>query len=170
MPKSAVFKTGSVGELAFNVVPLIDVIFVLILFLIVTTQISSAQFSDLILPSPLDSQVLIDKKAMDAKNRVIINVLSKSKINAKDALPSEAGVAKCYEINGNVINIGDVDKLVREIDRQKKESLALKYKEFFIEIRGDKRVGYEYYQPVMLAASRAGVAKVNITALGEEGK
>ncbi len=170
MPKSAVFKTGSVGELAFNVVPLIDVIFVLILFLILTTQISSAQFADLVLPSPLDSQVLVDKKAMDAKNRVIINVLSKSKLNAKDALPSESGVAKNYDINGNIINVGDVERLVREIEAQRKASLALGYKDFFIEIRGDKRVGYEYYQPVMLAASKAGVAKVNITATADDAK
>jgi biopolymer transport protein ExbD len=164
MPKSKVFASGPAGDITFNVVPLIDVTFVLILFLILTSQIARESYAELLLPKPLNAQVLTDPNIVDATNHVIVNVISKASLKEKEDNPVIAAQAKEYQINLNSISVGDTDAMKRVFIKKRE---ACKSPEFYVDIRADKRVQYFDIKPIMKAAEQAGILKVNIAALSE---
>ena len=84
---------------------------------------------------------------------------------------TDSGEAKCYKIGGmKPIDLDDIEKLERILKDEFRKSK--KREEFHVEIRADHRVHFGYVLPVMDAAVRAGIPKMNITALlnvrGEE--
>lgn len=173
MRKSAVYKRGS-GSIEFNMTPMIDVTFQLILFFIIAGQIASDALAKMQLAEPTRSQALETEKA-DVKNKVLVNVVSKADVDDKDVDPFLAGQAAYYQIGSKRIPADDPVALREEIERLRDEGQAkLKASsrgqaDFFVEIRADRRVHYKHVEPVLLAAAAAGVEKMNITALLDQG-
>ncbi len=167
--KDEAFKnTGQpAGDVTLPIVPLVDVIFLLVLFFILTTEMASKSYAVVELPRPLDSLALDvqEKSAGDRPNRVIVNVLSKDEKPQGQRDPQLAGEAKEYQIEGAPIQVGDKETLVREFKKRRAEAMQAGMKEFFVEVRADKDVNWLYVAPVIEAASEADIPKMNVTAL-----
>jgi len=165
MPKSKVFKDRMGGDIQFNVVPLIDVIVVLIMFLILTSRITSSSFADLLLPSPqMDDPNMakeVESNQLDIPNRILVNVLLKE---ASD--PARIGDVKEYRIGAKKV---EKDDLNMEFKKQRDIARAAKCTELFVDIRADRSIKYEHIAPVLMAAALVDSAdvkvKLNIAAL-----
>ncbi len=160
MEKHRVYKRGApAGEVAFNMTPLIDCTFQLIIFFILASQIASRSLANVSLHRPVESQAIPSDK-METPNRVIVNVISAE--SDEDAGLALTGRAKEYEIDGRGIAVEDTERLTDILRKRKQASEA---KDFCVEIRADFRVDFGDVQPVMLAAAEARIVKMNITAL-----
>jgi biopolymer transport protein ExbD len=187
MAGSKIFTTTTAaGDVSFNVVPLVDVAFLMILFFILTSTISSNAISELQLPR-INESVAMDptKEGADTPripNKIIVNVISAEAQAAgksgqaadKNGLdPNRPGQAEKYEIDGQPYLIGEVAPLAAYFKKKKKEiegSGAMAGKDqCFVVIRGDWRVDYKAVEAVLLAAAEAEIPKMNITALLNSG-
>lgn len=159
---STVFKkTGIGGDVSFNLTPMIDVTFQLIIFFILTSQIASEALAQVILAKPYEPQVI--KTDEEMANKIIVNVVSAEKKKSED--PMMAGMAKEFSVNGQEIPIDDLDTLKRKIEEAYKASSDKK--EFFVELRADKRVSYSEVMPVMVVSGEIGIMNMGLTALEE---
>jgi biopolymer transport protein ExbD len=160
---------GPAGDVAFNYIPLIDVTFNLIIFFILTSEISGAQSARVMLPDPHTPQA-VERAAM-SKNNVTIAVVSQAAYeNNKDAVtPETAARAYKYEIDGQEFDITNLDLLVAKIQQKKDFNSKLPGNqgpeaEFFVEIRADSRVAFSEVTPVIMAIAKAKIAKMAISA------
>jgi len=87
MAKSSVYKRGK-PQVGFNMTPMIDCTFQLIIFFMLTTQMASAEFVPMQLPRPLRSVA----KEM-TENKVIVNVVPYT-LKEIEAVPARLGIAK----------------------------------------------------------------------------
>ena len=151
-------------QLSFNMTPMIDVTFQLIIFFIVAGQMASQALAKLVPPKPWESQARELKKGQfDQPNRVIVNVLS-SDPERKSPDPSLSGTALKYKVDAADIAPDDIDALVAILEQRKNNALADGFKEFFVEVRAHYTVYYRDVEPVLKAAAKAGIPKMSITA------
>jgi len=173
MAKSNVFKTNvPAGSVSFNVVPLVDCCFLMILFFILTSQMS-APGSILHLATPTDSQALPSEQSK-MTNKFIVSVISAEE-NPDPARkgeayldPNKAGQALRYEVlGGEHIDLHDNTRLVATFKRAKSVAISKgsSEKDFYIIIRADWRVRYADVVPIFSAASEAQIPKMNITVM-----
>jgi biopolymer transport protein ExbD len=162
------------GDVSVNLTPMIDCTFQLIIFFILTTQFASAALAPLLPPKPKES-IAQESTAQpgEATNKVIVNVVSKMPLDAKEINPVKARKGKHYFIAGHgpegkgIIRIGAEQMLV-DIFKQERalaKEAGVDPKNFQIEVRADKRVTFSYVQPIIQAAAKAGVGNMKITAL-----
>ncbi len=156
-------RRSGTGGVSFNMTPLIDCTFLLIIFFILASQMASDSLARLELPDPRASQALPGD--VRQSSRVIVNVISAEPPEGLVAA-GQLGQASAYKVDGRLIEIGDVDTLTAIIAARRAESPDGKVS---VEIRADRRVQFGHVQPAMDAAMDAGVTKVNITALLEGG-
>jgi biopolymer transport protein ExbD len=161
--KSRVFKKGASGDVEFNMTPLIDCTFQLIIFFILTSAVLSKALAPVRLHRPLDSQALEPKEMPESSNRTIVNVVSMADVKA--GISPRSAQAKEYKILGDSIDVGDRAGLIRVFKAHQKKAKDKGFKDFYVEIRADDRVNFGAVRPVMLAAARAGIPRMNITAL-----
>ncbi len=158
MPKSLVYNTNRpAGDVSFNMTPMIDCTFLLIVFFILASQMASKALSQLQLHKPVQSQAIVPPRPPE---RVIVNVISTD-------IADTSSRASHYEIDGVAIGLDRVDLLTHELNRR---LMRAGEAEFFIEIRADSRVSYGDVFPIMSAATDAGISRMNITALVEAGR
>jgi biopolymer transport protein ExbD len=168
---------GPAGDVSFNYTPLVDVTFNLIIYFVLTSQISTANDARVFLPKPNVFAGETSAKIREGQQGyTVISVLSKS-IKTKDEDPAEiakASEAERYEIDGVPVPISDnaagqLENKIKEKRKSLKEAGLLKKPEdFFVEVRADKRVQYRYVMPVIMAAAAAEVKKFNITAISDQ--
>lgn len=168
MANSQVYVKGNVVP-AFNMTPMIDVTFQLIIFFILAGTIGAQELAELVLHKPKASQAVKEEK-MPAGNRVIVNITS-----AATKETDIGGVAsQAKEISLGPLKLRpDQRGQLTEALRQRKAAWSAtappdKKNEFYIEIRADFRVSYEQVEPVMLAAAEAEIPKMGITALVQQ--
>ena len=160
------FKT-SVTEC--NLTPMIDVTFQLIIFFILVGQITSEDLKPLIPPMPYDS---LANQDASTKFNIIVNVPSEAGDDLKYVVDSEAKAvathrAEMWFVSGEEVELDNDEAL--------KDALVLRLAKFgedqaeaCVEIRCDRRVYYENVERVLLAAGKAGISKMNITALVDD--
>src|SRR5450759_2943141 len=102
--------SGHSGDVYFNYTPLVDVTFNLILYFVLTSTVSTAALSRVVLPKPADSQA-IDRQFMPA-NRVVVNVISAA--SDERYIGPYLFVARGYEIDSDPIAVGDKARLVQK--------------------------------------------------------
>ena len=154
-------ETGA--EIEFNMTPMIDVTFQLIIFFVIAGQIASEALTRRVeLPHPDASQAL-KADDHDVANKIIVNVVSKADVNRRTD-PYLAGKVECYMAGQMRIETHRVADLTRLIADQRRKLPTKLRKDFFVEIRADRRVHFRGVEPVLMAAVRAGVSKMNITA------
>lgn len=158
-------RRGPAGQVEFNMTPLIDCTFLLIVFFILAGQMASDTLAKVDPPRPEHSQA-ISSEQMDRPDKVIVNVVS-AMADDRDDNPALAGKAERYQVAGLRLPVGDVGQLTRLLRRMKDVSGS---KNFTVEIRADYRVDYSSVQPVMQAAAAANITRMNITALTELAK
>jgi biopolymer transport protein ExbD len=127
-------KRSSLRPIRFNMTPMIDVVFLLVIFFMLVSQFSSAEHVEIEVPDPYDSQAT----EVTIPEKVIINV----QYMGEDLPPA-------FLIGS--LNLDSLDELSRRLQRQHKESPDLE-----VVLRADKRVPYRYVRQAMqvIAANR----------------
>ena len=145
----------------FNMTPMIDVTFQLIIFFIITGQIISEELAKLKVANPTVTQAVEMKEWS-----VIVNVVSAAgdKTDEK-AVGIDTSRAEAWVVHGKEVPVDDMDALVRVLKDDLKKVPEGEREKFSLELRSDYRVQYADVQTVMLAAADAGITKMNITAV-----
>ena len=115
MARSAAFRTG--GDSNFNMTPMIDVTFQLIIFFILAGQMSSQELARTIkLSRPYRSQARKDVPEQ-GQNRVVVNVVSRVATAREGEYLDQSlrGLASHYEIMGKVIDVGNLSELLSRL-------------------------------------------------------
>ena len=165
MPRSAVYGKGRQGEaIDFNMTPMIDVTFQLIIFFILAGQMASQDLAQMLLHRPYKSQAIpTEVLGEEGRGGVVINIVSAAQ-DEKDPAnvsPVMAATAKEYRVGKERIAAGDIDTLVTRLKERIRGRNAA---EVIVEIRSDSRVCFAAVRPTMVAAAEAGFHKMNITA------
>jgi len=168
----------SSGDVGFNVTPLIDCVFQLIIFFILASQVANAAYAkDVRIVRPVESEA-IPVSVAQFPNKVTVNVVSAA-AGQENPDPEQAAEADFYKINTEKFEIGEWDRMIevirlrkREFDQQFDTAPAPAVsgsdedaRMFFLEVRADERVNWRDVAPVIRAGVEAGISKLNITAL-----
>jgi len=168
MAKTKVFNKGSSGDVEFNMTPMIDCTFLLIIFFILSATVLTDALAELELHRPYKSLANKNRELNELPNRTIVNVVSEAK-GKHDVDSRESSLAKEYMIKGDIIRIGDREELVRVIRQGAIKAQDAEFDDYYVEIRADHRVNFGAVQEVLKAAAAAGIrginTKMNITAL-----
>jgi biopolymer transport protein ExbD len=169
LPQSMVYRTGR-ARVAFNMTPMIDCTFQLIIFFILTTQLASQEYVRIELPKP-DRNVAREYEL----NKVVVNVVPHAKADI-DEDETLRGVAKEYRISVDRFDRKDIDALVArliQVQRQNKASRAGEAEAgsngFTVELRADKGIHFQQIEPVLQALQEAKLGRMYITAVRGEG-
>jgi len=144
-------------RVAFNMTPMIDCTFQLIIFFMLTTQMASIVRLD---PPDPSSSVAKEMKT----NRVVVSVVPYTDREIKDQ-PERKGQAKRYEIGTAKIDLGDTGKVVallREARRKTPEDLR---NDFAVELRADRDIQYRFIEPILHSLQEAEIVNMRITAV-----
>lgn len=168
MARKRIMTSDGGADVEFNMTPMIDCTFQLIIFFILASTVLSPALSDLELHRPKGSVAQEEKERDEDLNRVIVNIVSRARDEA-DAPPELSAQALQYEVGGQPIDVGDIDRLVELFKSRMSASKGKDQKPFCVEIRSDHRVNYDAVKPVMKAASLAEIHRMNLTALTASG-
>jgi biopolymer transport protein ExbD len=125
---------GGNSEFGFNMTPMIDVVFLLIIFFLVSSHLAR-QENRLQLPLPVAESGV--ETVYDQRPRVTINVLA----------------------DGQVLLAGrKVDP--RALQQRLAREVARVGQDLEIRIRADRSVAYRFVGPILAAAARAGIWKI----------
>lgn len=122
------------GAVSFNMTPMIDVVFLLIIFFLVSSHLARQEAQ---LELPLPAAASGELPPLDGPPRVTLNVLA-------DGTLTLAG----HRISP--------EQLSQRLARQ----LAEEGRDLEVRIRGDRHVAYGVIEPIMLACIRAGIWNV----------
>ncbi|MDX1947780.1 MAG: biopolymer transporter ExbD [Pirellulaceae bacterium] len=123
------------GEVGFNMTPMIDVVFQLIIFFLLSSHLAK-QENQLALPLPT-AQSGRDPVA-DDKPRLTVNVT----------------------LNGTLL-VANRAVTPDELTARLRERLAAHGGDLEVRIRSDRSVAYAHVEPIMLACARAGIWNVS---------
>ena len=124
-------------RLAINMTPMIDVVFLLIIFFLVSSHLAKQETQmEMDLPNALSGQTPEENE----QPRVIVNVLPDGRMFLGSGEVSEAS-----------------------LDRRMKQAVATEGRDLEIRIRADRRVIYGHVEPILLACAKAGLWNVTFT-------
>jgi len=134
------------GGLGFNMTPMIDVVFLLIIFFLVSSHLAQQESQ---LPLDLPGATSGESAREDETRRVVINVVH------------EASPEGQIVVAGQRMRSGQLAELIRyERDRQGGSELEIR-------IRTDRRVPYGVVQPIMRACVDADVWDLTFAVIEE---
>lgn len=122
------------GKLGFNMTPMIDVVFLLIIFFLVSSHLAK-QEAQMQLPLPVAESGSVD--AETESRRVTINVLD----------------------DGRLLLAGRAVRSTELVERLR-DKIADAGSDLEVRIRSDRTVEYRYVEPIMLACARSGIWNV----------
>ena len=126
------------GSLGFNMTPMIDVVFLLIIFFLVSSHLAQQEVQlDLDLPGAASGR----RPDADELRRVVVNVLA------------EQQVGGYIMVGGRLMDDQELSRLIAYESRRSGRQLEVR-------IRSDRTVPYRVIEPVMVACARAGVWRV----------
>lgn len=134
------------GSLGFNMTPMIDVVFQLIIFFLVSSHLARQETQlQLDLPEAASGQ----KAEEDHARRVVVNVLGERDAEAQ------------IQVAGKPLTGEELATLIAFEGRKSTEPLEVR-------IRCDRRVRYGIIEPILLACARAKVWNVTFAVVAEE--
>ncbi|MCL4204507.1 MAG: biopolymer transporter ExbD [Pirellulaceae bacterium] len=122
------------GDLGFNMTPMIDVVFLLIIFFLVSSHLAKQEVQ---MPLPLPTAANGARPVETAARRLTINVLG----------------------DGRLLLAGkpvETDELRQRLAAARAESGA----DLEVRVRGDRTVAYRHVESILLACARAGIWNV----------
>ena len=135
------------GSVGFNMTPMIDIVFLLIIFFLVSSHLARQEVQlDLDLPPATSGHA---PEEDDDVRRVVVNVLP------------EAQEDRRIMVGGTLLKPEELARLIRYESGQAGGQLEVR-------IRGDRTVPYRDVEPIMLACARAGVWKVTFAVVSEK--
>lgn len=132
------------GEVGFNMTPMIDVVFQLIIFFLLSSHLAKQENQ---LELPLPSAGMGEEDTDDERPRVTINILASGQLQ-----------------------LGSQPITPDELTAHLRERLARLGKDLELRIRSDREAPYRFVDPVLLASARAGLWNVTFAVYrrGEE--
>jgi len=132
------------GSVGFNMTPMIDVVFLLIIFFLVSSHLARQEVQlELDLPEAGTGQ----RSEEDEMRRVVVNVLPEERPGGR------------IMVGGRLLAADALADLIGYESRQADGQLEVR-------IRSDRKVPYQIVEPVMVACARAGVWKVTFAVVG----
>ncbi len=125
----------------FNITPLIDIVFLLIVFFLAATHLTQNEKLEAV-ELPLASQNKPDPA--ESPRRIIITISLDERLH----------------LRGKEITAEELDAQLLSIDKPKQ-------KETEIRIRGDRRIPYRIVERVLISCARAGISNVQFAVLNE---
>lgn len=139
MPKRA--RDMGDEDIELNMTPMIDIIFNLIIFFMIVTDMSQKELEDLVLP---DSKSSVEDKADEDELRVIVNITMKDKETYQQTREVEIKVKGVeYDLKALKSQLYKVAELKRDLTHDAKPS------EVFVLIRCDQNIAWREVQWVM---------------------
>ena len=154
---SKVTQRGAVAP-TMNITPLIDVVFLLIIFFMIVSKIVSDQTVEMIVPA-LDEP---KTREIPEDNTVIVNVAPQTYQRAErsDNPLNFAGEAAYVQIGDRFkFPINDLAGVTAQLQKEKAERPDVE-----VLLRADGALYYEAVQPIMGAITGAGIETVNLVA------
>jgi len=150
------------ANVEFNMTPMIDVTFQLIIFFIITGQIISHDLAELKPPDPEESVASV---SLTQDVNMIVNIVARA--SEEPGISAEMGSqALRWEVYGDpLIPERDLGKLTDIFKEELAKRTEAQQKEFTVELRSDFRVRFADVETVLIAASEAGIQNMNITAI-----
>ncbi|MEM8739484.1 MAG: biopolymer transporter ExbD [Planctomycetota bacterium] len=156
---SQVIRRGAVTP-RMNITPLIDVVFLLIIFFMLVNNIVSEETVDMILPRVEEPET----RPLGEVDRVVVNIAPQPFTRAgRAAFPlshtGEAAYVKVGTGTGSRFEVGDLAGITAALRRAKAEQPEIE-----VLLRADGAVYYGQVQPIMGAVRAAGIETVNLVA------
>ncbi|MEM9417814.1 MAG: biopolymer transporter ExbD [Planctomycetota bacterium] len=156
---SKVVQRGAVAP-SMNITPLIDVVFLLIIFFMLVNNIVSEETVDMMLPELEDPQT----RELGDVDRIVINVAPEpfTRQGRAEFPLTHTGTASYIKIGTGsnsrfeITDIPGITEKLKQVKAQRPEVEAL--------LRADGAIYYDVMQPVMDALSAAGIETVNLVA------
>lgn len=126
----------------FSITPLIDMVFLLILFFLMTYQFSSSEFQQVELPRPHDSQA----ELRQLPQKVTVNIVYD-------------GPDRPVRYVAGAIDVATVEELAERLARRRARTPDLQ-----VVVRADRRIDYGTVRACLEAISGAGIDIVNVAA------
>lgn len=128
--------------LNFNVTPLIDIVFLLIIFFLAASHLARSELvDDVALPSATE----VAEEVEQPPRRLTVTVTA----------------ARAMSVAGQPVDIPTLEQLILA------GHLEQDARGFEVRIRGDAAVPYDAIEPILLACARAGVSKTGFAVLPE---
>ncbi len=160
------------GSLHLPLTPLIDCTFLLIIFFLLTAQLAGRELPELALASPREPSPSILPAEDKQRNYVTVNVITRYDGAVRNRDPGLSGMASRYQVGVDVVEAGRPDAmavLTELLGSRKSQADSRGVTDFRVEIRADRDVRYGDVEPVMRAASDAGIEMMSLTAKIENG-
>ena len=128
-------------SLRFDITPLIDIVFNIMIFFLVTAHFVRSQETD-----PVDlphATQIVDKEP--APQRLVLTIL-----------PDHS-----YRVSGRNVSLEDVEFMLEQ-------STAAAPGEFEVQLRGDRNVPYQVIEPILLACAQHGIHDFGFRVFEEE--
>ncbi len=129
---------GGNGQLATNMTPMIDVVFLLIIFFLVSSHLAQQENE---LPLPLPTAISGEESRQDA-HRITLNLLG----------------------SGEIMLAGKPVRLSQLAERLS-QAVSRVGQDVEVRIRADRQVAYQHVAPVLNAAARSGIWNVTFAVL-----
>lgn len=117
----------------FNITPLIDVVFLLVVFFLVAAHFAHQEAAEAV-ELPLATSVGLDP---DLPRRLTVTVLADGSLSVK----------------GRAVDADEVERLIQQDTTDRSA-------DYEVRIRADQNVPYKNVEPLLLACLRAGVTKI----------
>jgi biopolymer transport protein ExbD len=122
------------GRIGFNMTPMIDIVFLLIIFFILSSHFARQETQlELSLPAAASGQ----EAAVDETRRVTVNVSPDGQL----------------QLAGATVDAAELEQKIQYESQRGGGDLEVR-------IRSDRQAPYHYVEPILLACARAGVWKV----------
>lgn len=165
----AVKLKETADNIAPNLVPMVDIVFLILLFFMLNADMSQRELEDVVLPT---AEAVKEDKGETPKGtlpRVNVNVYHSFDTEKCPYYPKEQ---PCIEESHWAIGVKGIDYnpetikalLQKEADLERKDASNLQISERRVMIRADKAAIYGYVQKVMNACAEVGIYKVEIGA------
>lgn len=163
---SKVVNKGA-GTPAFNLTPMIDVTFQLIIFFMLVNNIVAEESVTLVVPKLFEPKVV---ELNEKQERITINVIPPDEASATDRMTKSDplkifGEPRGVKVGLNTFGMDQLDQMSDDL-----KSSVQRNEQIVVLLRADASTPYEHMQPVMAAITRAGIKVVHLVAfMPEEG-
>ncbi|QDT92459.1 ExbD/TolR family protein [Gimesia algae] len=125
----------------FNITPLIDIVFLLVVFFLAATHLTQNEKLEAVeLPEASQNESEPD----ETPRRMIITITLDENLH----------------LRGNEISPEELEAQLLALDESKRHEMEIR-------IRGDRRIPYQIVEPVLISCARAGISNVKFLVLNE---
>lgn len=129
--------------LQFNITPLIDIVFLLIIFFLVASHFVHSETHK---PVELPEAASGEEETAEAPRRLVVTITSDRQLH----------------VGGKVVQLSEVEQMILAGRSSVRDDGPDRFE---VRIRGDKSVPYRVIEPIMLACARSGISNFNFTVI-----